>query len=1132
MVTDLPNPSDETAIVNLPKRNTRDPPAGFNIPDYIGPYKITGFLGRGGMGLLYTGVRVSDKSDKPKSRFSSLETIVDRLSNEGRITESQKDVASIIQDEIVKEVMRQLNTQDTQELRIPSIKSMPVIKYNLPKTTQVVAVKTINTVIAAQNPGVVERFVDEFTELQRLNRKLHPNIVRVYEFGEEGDLLFYSMELLDGKVKEGFALNIEERLNVIKQACSGLKFVHSAGNVHRDIKPSNLLMRKNNFGSFDVVITDFGIGKSAASVTKTDTGNAMGTVEFMAPEQAKDSKHVDQKADIYPLGVYLFESLTGQKPDYGGGVLKQEYDKNELAAYLSYVSNTTDFKFLVKTPNEIRAELGVDLVSEDLEAIAVKALAKLPDHRYDAEEFMNDIDNFLRGEPVIAREFYEAYMKERFEHFHKEEIRAEQLRRQKRKSRTIIGTLSALALAVTVASGWYIATHREGKLRYESLSKQVAETIALEQGSVEDLLKAEQEFARLLSEASEAGVKYEKDAVSKDLNNLKAVLEEKQTSIDSLALFKALEELKTSDPLSSRADELQHIILSKLCEYKLKKLVQEFPQDQIPSMINNENGKWNFADLSKDAEVGYYPRMLLTAYKSTQDKTFWNQFANLSLLIFEQRTMSASTGSYNDVELALGELLENNPSSELTKSFLDEADRLLARFKPVGNYFQALGSINDEKSSGMADCYSASHIELLVHAFAETGDKKYWDAYDAHMKTMLREFIKPDGSVYRAVVFAQKPTHLRELDKDFEAGDVMVKISYDRLQNNDVLASSQTIALDGLVKYYHHSRSPEALVAAKNLAEFLLDNKESDSFVWRTFIGKPLDERINQIDTHASALAANALIDLALEELGSNNDEYIALGEKHMSAAKSIMHALSTKYLSANVDYHGFLKSSQIAVGIPGGVSSAFTDGIYFMALEKLAVLREQAEIFTSRSIILKGTDQVEKSGFLREGTGNLTIDDRTILQIRKDNDNLYLSFRCFYQGELTSEQKGNEDTRANDWIEFTLDIPDDNKVFYSFMFTPSGIKRESLGPRDTSWNPEWTITTNTHPDYWEAYAVIPFNSLPGLKEKRTAEFNAYRRSSQGCSSLCYVEKYHRNLKENFDRDDIYKKVNARLILK
>lgn len=1129
MATDLPNPVDETAIVNAPaRRPAREDPPGFKRPEYIGPYKITGFLGRGGMGLLYTGVRVNDRKAEEKPRFS-LDSVVDKLTQEGRISEDQRNAALVIQDELVKEVMRQLNVQDTKEMRIPTISAMPVKKHALPRVTQEVAVKTVNTIIAAQNPGVVERFVDEFTELQRLNRKPHPNIVRVYEFGEEGDLLFYSMELLEGKVKEGFALNINERLDVVKQACNGLKFIHSAGNVHRDIKPSNLLLKKNNFGSTDVVITDFGIGKSAASVTKTDTGNTMGTVEFMAPEQAKDSKHVNEKADIYPLGVYLFESLTGQKPDYGGGVLKKEYDQNELAAYLSYVSNTTDFKFLVKTPNEIRAELGVDPVSEDLEAVVIKALAKIPGDRYDAEELISDIDNFLIGDPVTAKEFYNNYMQDRYQHFHREEIRAEQLKKQKRKSRTIIGSLTALALAVTVASGWYITTHREGKLRYESLLNQTNAAVVLEQGAVDDLLKAEEEFARLLRETSEAGVKYEKDSAGKDINNLKAVLEEKQVRIDDLVLLKAVEELKLTDPLSPKSDELQHIVLSKLCEYKLKHLVQELPQDQIPSVINVETGKWVFADLSKDSEVGYYPRMLLTAYRLTEDKVFWDQFVSLSRLIKEQRTLSASTGSYNDIELVLGELIETNPSPDLKNYFLGQADNLLARFKPVGNYFQA---IDDENSAGVADSYTASYIEILIHAFAETGNIKYWDAYDAHMKTMLKEFVRPDGSIYRVVIFASRPGHSSTFNKDFEAGDVIVKISNDEWQYNDVLSSSQAIALDGLVNYYHHSRSSEALQAAQNLAEFLLNNKESDSFVWRTIIGRPLDERINQIDTHASALTANALIDLALEELGSNNKEYIILGQKHLDSAKQILHVLSTKYLNKSIDYHGFLSSSQMAVGIPGGISASFTDGVYFMALEKLAVLRKRAEIFLPRNIIVQGNDPVEKSGFFREGTGELVSNDRTIVQLRKDNDNLYLSFKCFYQGRLDSESTGNEEFKAIDWLEFTFDVPDDKQAFYSFMFTPSGLKRESIGTRDTSWNPQWIITTNIHPEYWEAYAIIPFASLPGLKDKANCQFNAYRRSSLGCSSLCYVERYHGNMKPNFDRDDIYKRVNANLIIR
>ncbi len=163
-------------------------------------------------------------------------------------------------------------------------------------------------------PGFEERFLQEARAMARLD---HPNIVTIYDFGRslEGHL-FYVMEYIEGVdlyrlIADG-GLDLAGALDVITQVCEGLEYAHAEGYVHRDIKPANILVGKTG----KVKITDFGLAKllrQEAGHGNTMTGTVMGTPDYMAPEQAA-GKPVDHRADIYALGVMLYEMLTGSLP--------------------------------------------------------------------------------------------------------------------------------------------------------------------------------------------------------------------------------------------------------------------------------------------------------------------------------------------------------------------------------------------------------------------------------------------------------------------------------------------------------------------------------------------------------------------------------------------------------------------------------------------------------------------------------------------------------------------------------------------------------------------------------------------------------------------------------------------------
>lgn len=164
-----------------------------------------------------------------------------------------------------------------------------------------------------KDPAFAERFV---TEAQALARLDHPNIVTVYDFGETEGFFYLLMEYVDGvnlraAMGEG-QLEAEQALTIVPPICEALEFAHERGIVHRDIKPENLLLGKDG----KVKIADFGIAKLMGQKGGDDEG-IVGTPRYMAPEQGKSAKKTDHRADIYSLGVVLYEMLTGEVPRRG-----------------------------------------------------------------------------------------------------------------------------------------------------------------------------------------------------------------------------------------------------------------------------------------------------------------------------------------------------------------------------------------------------------------------------------------------------------------------------------------------------------------------------------------------------------------------------------------------------------------------------------------------------------------------------------------------------------------------------------------------------------------------------------------------------------------------------------------------
>ncbi|HET7857474.1 MAG TPA: protein kinase [Gaiellaceae bacterium] len=219
-----------------------------------------------------------------------------------------------------------------------------------------VAIKVLDERFAA-DAEFRERFVREARMAARL---AHPNIVRVYDVGEEDGQPYIVMECVEGttladEVTRRKHLPAHEVVELGLQACAGLAHAHGAGLVHRDVKPQNLLLR----GDGVLKIADFGIARAEEATRLTQVGTVLGTVQYLSPEQAA-GEHVTAAADLYSLGAVLYELLTGRPPRRFESLAELDSGRDEPIAPLG--------------------ELAAD-VSPELEDVVMRSLARNPSYR-------------------------------------------------------------------------------------------------------------------------------------------------------------------------------------------------------------------------------------------------------------------------------------------------------------------------------------------------------------------------------------------------------------------------------------------------------------------------------------------------------------------------------------------------------------------------------------------------------------------------------------------------------------------------------------------------------------------------------------------------------------------------------
>ena len=233
-------------------------------------------------------------------------------------------------------------------------------------------------------PDAVERMFREARAQARLH---HPNIAQVHDVGVVDERPAITMEWIDGPPLDVVAreLGREERVRLIATVAEAIHSAHGHGLVHRDLKPSNILVSKSESGELRPVIVDFGIARDLEAPSLTMTGQMIGTPGYMAPEQARgDLGRLDRRADVYSLGVVLYELLTGRLPFEGA---------NPLEVVTGVLRDEA-------TPAR-RYDPSLPL---DLETVVMTCLEKDPAARYDsARALAEDLRRWLRGDPVQVR---------------------------------------------------------------------------------------------------------------------------------------------------------------------------------------------------------------------------------------------------------------------------------------------------------------------------------------------------------------------------------------------------------------------------------------------------------------------------------------------------------------------------------------------------------------------------------------------------------------------------------------------------------------------------------------------------------------------------------------------------------
>ena len=317
-------------------------------------------------------------------------------------------------------------------------------------------------------------FVENFKrESQAAAGLSHPNIVGVYDVGREGNINYIVMELIEGKtlneiIEEEAPMDFRKVIDISKQVASALRIAHKNKIIHRDVKPHNIMITNDGV----VKLADFGIARAVNDATLSTGSKIVGSVHYFSPEQARGN-YVDERSDIYSLGIVMYEMLTGKVPFDG---------ENPVTVALKHINEE------IVPPSEL-----VEGIPPALERCVMKATSKYQTNRYaNADELIEELNNIsfvtnIATDSIFAPSDVIEKNKKRLANEDDDDNGKKKKKKKKKKGRTIAIIIAVILLLA--AGGGYVAAWKMGifsatKPAPDFLGKTMeeAEAIAAEEG--------------------------------------------------------------------------------------------------------------------------------------------------------------------------------------------------------------------------------------------------------------------------------------------------------------------------------------------------------------------------------------------------------------------------------------------------------------------------------------------------------------------------------------------------------------------------------------------------------------------------------------------------------------------------
>ena len=353
-------------------------------------------------------------------------------------------------------------------------------------------------------------FVENFKrESQAAAGLSHPNIVGVYDVGREGNINYIVMELIEGDtlnkiIEKEAPMDYRKVIDISKQVASALRIAHKNKIIHRDVKPHNIMVTNDGV----VKLADFGIARAVNDATLSTGSKIVGSVHYFSPEQARGN-YVDERSDIYSLGIVMYEMLTGKVPFDGD---------NPVTVALKHINEE------IVPPRELEPS-----IPPALERIVMKATSKFQTNRYaNADELIQDLDNVSFVTAIAPDSIFESTTvvekrnkrKQDLEKDIEEVVEARERDRKKKRRRTL-AIIAAVVVLLAAAAGGYIAwqmgTFSSTKAAPDLIDKTYdeAKAIAEEEGfkvkKGKDIYSSEYAEGRVCQQDPQPGVEMPKE---------------------------------------------------------------------------------------------------------------------------------------------------------------------------------------------------------------------------------------------------------------------------------------------------------------------------------------------------------------------------------------------------------------------------------------------------------------------------------------------------------------------------------------------------------------------------------------------------------------------------------------------